>query len=196
MSFWTFKGPTATFITNGVTQSVYTRMPTGEFKVDYKLKPEPKKKKSIVFNMEENLEMEETMTLATKQGVKDWMDTPTGVSTGIDLGKWPRGGVKWAPGTEKHQQNFVDFLKKKYKPIKKKGKSKMYNVQFIAGHRVNKSSPEVLVKWYGFECPTWEAWSNVKNTVNAKAYAKDESLTFEDKCIVVKIDEEVSEEIV
>lgn len=195
MSFWTFKGPTATFITNGVTQSVYTRMPTGEIKVDYQLNPEPKKKKSVVFNMEENLEMEETMALATKQGVKDWMDAPTGVSTGIDLGKWPRGGVKWAPGTEQHQKNFVDFLKKKYKPIKK-GKSKMYNVQFIAGHRVNKSSPEVLVKWYGFECPTWEAWYNVKNTVNAKAYAKDESLTFEDKCIIVKIDEEISEEIV
>jgi hypothetical protein len=179
-------------------------MPTGEIKVDYQLNPEPKKKKSVVFNMEENLEMEETMALATKQGVKDWMDTPTGVSTGIDLGKWPKPNFKFGYGKpgmlsyrspESHYEDYVYYFEKKYKPIKK-GKSKMYNVQFVAGHRVNKSSPEVLVKWYGFECPTWETWSNVKNTVNAKAYAKDESLTFEDKCIVVKIDEEISEEIV
>ena len=193
MSFY-ISGQSAEMIINNFKHKVFTRAPKAEIKVEIK----PKKKK-IMFQMEENLEMGETLDIANNQRVKGWADVPTGVSTRINLGKWPapewdknikHRGLTYQANKWHHFKN----LEMKFKPFKK-GKSMMYNVQLIAGHRVNKSVPEVLVKWYGFECPTWEAWSNVKNTVNAKAYAYDESLTFEDKCIVVKIDDEVSEEI-
>jgi hypothetical protein len=152
-----------------------------------------------VIEIEENLEMQETLDRALKQNAKDWLTVPTGVSTGIDLGAWP--APKWLEDYphrglmfQSRLHHHFKRLETLYKPYTRKGKT-MYHVQLIAGHRVFKSKPEVLVKWYGYEYPTWEDWNNVKDTINAKDYAKTESLTFEPNCIIVKIDDEVSEEL-
>jgi hypothetical protein len=198
MSFYT-SGQSAEMIINGFKHKVYTRAPIERKKFVIDRKPKNVYTKPLGM-IEDNIEMHHTTTLALKTGALNWRDVPTGVSTGIDLGVWavpewhsqlPLRGMNYERNVDSH----IKFLKKNFKPIKK-GKSKMYYVQLIAGHRVYKSSPEVLVKWYGYEYPTWEAFANVKHTANAQEYAKDEGLTFKDNCIVVKIDDEVSEEIV
>jgi hypothetical protein len=126
----------------------------------------------------------------------DFMNVPTGHPTGIIKPEYPVV-LPRVTGNDAafriEQQRYKDEIK----AMKKKYESGdgSFHVEFIAGHRVYKSKPEVLVAWYGFKDLTWELFENVASTSQFRFYTIDYGLTFNEDHIIVQHDHETFEEI-
>lgn len=144
-----------------------------------------------------NRKMSETIEEAFSLGITtdQLYSAPTGETFGISKKHiWPVYEPRWTG----NEEAFCAEKKRYERDIKimqllfDDGNS---HVEYLAGHRMYKSKPEVLVAWMGYTGLTWELWENVKDTDMAKNYALINHITFNQDHFIVKHDDEVSEEI-
>jgi hypothetical protein len=130
------------------------------------------------------------------ESVDKFFDALTGAATGLKKHPFPVKPAHWKFLSSNKQSFEADCLRyAREVEDMKKTYAGAFHVQYIAGHRMYKSKPEVIVAWYGYSDLTWELWKNVKETTMAKKYADENNIAFFHDHISIKHDHDFSEEI-